>query len=103
MTYEEFYTIVTEARARQLDLLQKKGVDYSDGADRLSGFKQAGRRLGITPLQVLGVYLDKHLAAIGRYIREGQVESEPIQGRIDDAQNFLVLLLALIEEEAIHD
>ena len=46
MTYEEFYTIVTEARARQLDLLQKKGVDYSDGADRLSNFKQAGRRLG---------------------------------------------------------
>lgn len=78
---------------------ETKGKDYSGDEDALSNFKVLAQRLGMTPLQVWGVYALKHIAAIESYIKNGSVESEPIEGRIDDAILYLFLLRGLIEEE----
>ena len=63
-----------------------------------AGFKQGAIRIGLTPLQVWAIYFYKHIAAIETYVKNGSVSSEPIEGRIADAINYLILLRALIEE-----
>lgn len=74
-----------------------KGRDYTGEEDALANLRDRPE-VGLTGGQVLWVYLDKHLRAIQRYILEGQVESEPIEGRIHDAVLYLLLLGALVEE-----
>jgi hypothetical protein len=81
-------------------LNQNKGRDYSGDADALSNFKRHATSLGLTPEQVLYVYLAKHWDAITSYVKNGQVESEPVDGRIDDAITYLLLLKGLVSEQA---
>ena len=80
-----------------------KGQEYTNRSeDRLSNFKDAARRLGLTPIQVLKVYLDKHLCSIQTYIddivygRVGIAYSEPMSGRYADAFLYTILLQALL-------
>ena len=86
-----------------LRVLRVKGHDYTKGSgfktDRLGNFKAAAQRLGLTPEQCLAVHLDKHMAAIFTYCGQGQVESEPIDGRIVDAINYLLLLGKMVREK----
>lgn len=79
-------------------LNRTKGHDYAGDDDALANFKLAGQRLGLTPEAVWGVYASKHWSAIETYIKEGQVESEPIEGRIKDAILYLFLLMGLVAE-----
>jgi hypothetical protein len=103
MNRNEFTSSVIDSTFQEiLELNKRKGHDYAGDDDALSNFKETGKRKGIKPEQVLGVHLDKHLSAIDTYIREGQVESEPIEGRIDDAILYLLLLKGLVME-ASHD
>ena len=79
--------------------MTSKRKDYTrHDPDVLANFKRTARLSGLTPEGVLGVFLQKHLDAIYSYIKAGHAESEPIQGRLDDAANYLLLLGALIEE-----
>lgn len=80
------------------DLLYNKGTEYANDFDVLANFKR-GSQLGITAKQKLGVYLEKHMAAIWSYIANGRVYSEGINGRINDAINYLIFLKDLIYEE----
>lgn len=76
-----------------------KGHDYTHGKGGLESFYDYARRLGILPLQVLGVFFTKHVAAIETYMQHGELKSEPIEGRICDAINYLLLLAKLIAHE----
>lgn len=78
-----------------------KGHDYAGDDDALSNFKDAAERLGMTPYQIWGVYASKHWSAIETFIKEGDVKSEPIAGRIHDIILYGFLLLGLLEEEEI--
>lgn len=84
-------------------LLARKGHDYTQGAQgdrgRLKNFYKTGERNGITPFQALNVYMGKHLDAIDTFVKVGQLESEPIEGRIHDAINYLMLLYKLVQVE----
>lgn len=85
-----------------LKVLTVKGNDYTQGKgnlDRLNNFTTGAEALGLQPRQVLAVYLYKHLTAVLRYLKEGQVESEPIEGRIVDCINYFLLLGKLIAHE----
>lgn len=75
-----------------------KGADYAGDEDALGNFKDAARMLGISPEQVWAVYAHKHISAIMSFCQKGQVESEPIEGRIHDVMVYCVLLLGLIED-----
>lgn len=90
-------------RDRHYDLIKSindaKGKDYAGDEDALANFKDAAKKLGVTPFQVWAVYHHKHQSAIDSFIREGKVESEPIEGRIHDAILYLFLLLGLIADE----
>lgn len=91
-------------------ILTVKGADYTQGESKLSddfgrlkNFYRNGSRLGLSARQVLGVYLNKHLDAIETYLRDGQVESEAIDGRICDAINYLLLLAKMVRVERRDD
>ncbi len=98
MTFEEFDKLLLKMSAEENNIRNTKAVEYTQG-DRLDNFKRIAVELGITPQQVLWVYLKKHMDSIANYIKTGAVLSEPIEGRIMDARVYLSLLRGLIEEE----
>ena len=100
MNAQDFNAIVDDARQRQDSILKTKGLDYTrHEADRLSNFKRSAESIGLTPLQVWAIFFNKHIDAIMAYIKTGKTESEGVEGRIDDAHNYLYLLEALIKEK----
>lgn len=84
-----------------LDLIRKKNADYSQGeqkGDRIAAFRRLAKDNGITMEQVWGVLCGKHLGAVHKFIKEGIVESEHIEGRIHDVINYMILLAAIIDD-----
>lgn len=81
-----------------MELLNKKGSDYSSETDRLSNFKQISDKVKIDPMKVWAIYFTKHLDAIYKFVSTGRLESEPIEERFKDAINYLILGYMLIKE-----
>lgn len=82
-----------------VETLKVKGADYTIGmSDRLHNFRTAAEFTGLTKEQVLGTYLYKHVAAIFAYIK-GKTESEPIEGRICDVINYMLLFAKMVREQ----
>lgn len=99
MNATEFEQVATEILLQCKSTLLSKGADYTRGCeDKLINFKSTGESLGVTPLQVAGIFLRKQLDPIYKYIKGGTLESEPIQSRIADSINYLILFYALIKE-----
>jgi hypothetical protein len=81
-------------------ILATKGHDYTQGSkDRCANFYEAAAFLGQSPFQVWSVYFYKHLTAIFSFAKHGRVESEPIEGRIHDAINYLLLAYKMVKRE----
>lgn len=99
MTFSDCDELITEHTANRLAMCQKKAQEYANSDDRLANFKRNAVILGTTPETILMVYMMKHIDAIGHYVKTGgRVGSEPIEGRIADAQNYLDLLVCLVNE-----
>lgn len=98
MKRDDFHILMDNTFERMKELNTKKGKDYAGDEDALSNFKAAAERLGVTPFQIWAVYADKHWSAIMSFCKEGQLESEPIEGRIDDVMVYCTLLLGLIKD-----
>lgn len=91
-----------EMLAKCRDILGLKGPDYTVGhtEDRLHNFRACSNFLGCSMEQVLAVFAYKHMAAIFAFIRAGgQSESEPIEGRIADVINYMLLFYAILKEK----
>lgn len=91
------------AMLRVLRLLAVKEGEYS-GGERLGNFRRLSRALGLPMATVWAVYYAKHHDAILGYISDAQhgrdrPRSESIQGRIDDAIAYLLLLHEILEAE----
>lgn len=99
MTREEFDTLRDRMYQDICFINEKKGKDYAGSEDALKNFKEVAKRTGLTPKEAWLVYFTKHMMAIETFIRNGQVESEPIEERIKDAILYLFLLHGLIEDE----
>ena len=95
---DHFEKVVSEMR----DLLNNKGREYAGDDDALNNFK-TGTDIGITPLQKSWVFTEKHISSIKSYIKNGkEFSSEPIEGRILDAMNYLFLISCLVKETKEH-
>lgn len=99
MVREEFQRIMGEVYDEIVGLNNTKGHDYAGDQDALRNFKSAADRLSLTPYQIWSVYGDKHWSAIMTFAAEGDVKSEPIEGRIKDCILYLFLLYALALEK----
>jgi hypothetical protein len=77
-----------------------KGVEYSRGEeDANSNFRRTALAMGVTPEQVNRIFGKKHEDAIDYAVKTDNFEgSEPIEERIGDAVNYLLILASLIEQ-----
>lgn len=84
---------------KTLDLLQKKGDDYSK-EDVLSNFKEAGAICGISPeIHCLALIATK-VARLGvLFNKEGNPSNESVQDSISDLITYGFLLQAIVEEK----
>lgn len=90
----------TAARFRMCDA---KSKEYTRGNadDRLCNFKRMGEEtaaINDPTLRAWAIYFLKHIDALWEYLKTGKEGAEGIEGRIDDAQNYLDLLRGIIEE-----
>lgn len=100
MNREDFTKLTQRHFEEILGINKVKGHDYTQGSeDALANFKVVAEPIGLTPEQVWAVYTGKHWQAVLTFCKEGQVESEPIEGRIHDVILYCFLLLGLIEEK----
>lgn len=105
MTPNQFEKLLADQADKLQALTRTKGKEYArDDDDKLANFKRLGKSLNLSPEAVLFVYLSKHLDAITYYV-SGQKwssprdeSSEPIEGRIDDAILYLILLKGLLAD-----
>jgi len=101
MTFDDFDKFQNKLFSECFDIAQTKGKEYANGADRMGNFNRLSERLGISPEQVLYVYLTKHLDAIESYVKTGKVMSEEgIRGRITDAITYLTILAGMAESSS---
>ena len=100
MKNAEFKHLRAKHTETQFMMCDKKSEDYASEEDRLLNFKRSGGNVGLSPEMVLMVFAGKHFDAINSFVRAGGKDdrSEPIIGRIYDLQNYLDLLIGLIEE-----
>lgn len=104
MRKDQFQRLLRETHETMVKLTATKGEEYAnseskDAADQHANFKRLSAELGLTPEQVLSVYLTKHLDAVKSFLRTDREFSEPIEGRIDDAILYLILLKGLVQEK----
>ena len=104
MKQPEFDALLASTFNELSTLTKSKGQEYANSSDQLANFYRLALMLGLAPSVILLVYLQKHLDSIFQYVRSISsgaipIESEPIQGRIDDAILYLILLKALLSEQ----
>lgn len=100
MTNDNFIRYRATTTEARFNLCDAKSREYTRGNDddRLCNFKRIAEVLGLNPLQTWAVYFGKHHDAVIEYIKTGREGTEGIYGRIDDMQNYLDLLRALVAE-----
>jgi hypothetical protein len=103
MKPDDFVLLIDETFRNLHNLSKTKGREYSGVNDRFANFKEIAKDLIITPEQALWVYFYKRFCSIRTHIHDiavnnPRVLSEPIEGRIDDAILYLLLLKGLLRD-----
>ncbi len=100
MKVEAFFKWMKEVQEEEYNIMVGKGKEYTvSDEDKLKNFKSIAERMKTTPAMVAMVYLLKHIDSIRNYVLSGtEASDEPINGRIRDARNYLLLLEAIINE-----
>jgi hypothetical protein len=81
-----------------LPVLSAKGIDYSAGKAANSNFDRIAEAVGVSRFSVWAVFFQKHVGSILSYLKGG-TSAEPIDTRIADAINYLLILASMIHEE----
>lgn len=86
-----------------LNLSDKKRIEYCNGnqdVDVHTNFKVIGEKLGLTPMQVLSVYLNKHIESLSSFFKTGITYSdETIESRVSDIINYLLLAMSMKNDQ----
>jgi len=101
MTSEEYKILRNTFLKETLKLSDSKRIEYTEGNQDdnvLWNFEHIAESTNLKPLQVLSVYLHKHLSSLKSYFKEGKEYSEPIEGRISDIINYLLLMVAMLQK-----
>ena len=106
MTSKEFKQFRDDFLKQTTDLSDIKRIEYTVGKqddDVFTNFKEVGKRLNLPPVDVLGVYLFKHIDSLTSFFKHKKTFSEPLESRISDIVNYGILLLGLLEDEREDD
>ena len=103
MTTERFNEIVEEQLERIRKTLVKKADEYNLEADRLGFFKRAATFANTTPEKALYGFLLKHLVSLNDMVTSGDKYSKELfLEKITDVENYLILLLGLLEDDNMY-
>ena len=101
MNNADFTKVVDDQLAICSQLLTKKGQEYSTEVDRLQHFKKAGAMMGVSPKTALLGMLSKHLISVSDMCQsETKYPTLLWDEKITDTINYMLLLKALVMEEA---
>lgn len=107
MKIDVFNKVIEEQLATCEGMLLHKGEEYAPDAvkqsavDRLAHFKKAAAIMNNTPKAALLGMLTKHLVSVSDMCTDGKKYSlDRWNEKITDSINYLLLLRALVEEEA---
>lgn len=85
-----------------MTMIRQKNADYTQGVakrDRIAAFRRIGGDIDVPMTKVWAIFAQKHWGAVMKFVKDGQVESEPIDGRINDLINYFVLLGAIVHDK----
>lgn len=100
MKYDEFNKVVEAQIGCIRATLVKKAGEYNLEEDRLGFFKRAAAFSGVTPKQALYGFLLKHIVSVNDMIMDGKPHPKALwREKATDIMNYMILLLALVEEE----
>ena len=105
MNVDRFYEVRAAFNEECERLLGSKGHAYTRGTvDKHSNFRRTGDAIGLTPAQVLYIFMHKHWDAVTTWLKDGadpsgNVGGESIRGRLADLRNYVDLLYTLSVEE----
>lgn len=104
MTTHEYDDMATALLADAHEIEVSKRPAYTIGdPDVLANFKRVADRTGLTPGQVLSVYMLKHIDAITAVLsRPDLPQAESFASRCADALNYIKLAHALVAERDAH-
>jgi hypothetical protein len=108
MNNEQFVKDTEEFFKQCIEIMNKKGAEYSGSEDKFANFKRLAAKYGVPIEEIWGIYFSKHIDSIDSFVRKRRkgygisfIESnlsEPITGRIMDAINYLAILKGIIDE-----
>jgi len=101
MNAEEYKNMRERFLTETLQLSDSKRIEYTEGNHKLNvlwNFENIGKTLGLTPMKVLSVYLQKHISSLFNYLKTEKEYAESIEGRIMDIINYLLLLVCMIRK-----
>ena len=106
MERSEFQQLIQELERREKGILDFKQGEYTTREDTLQNFKQVAAMEGRSPAEVAFCYLLKHIQSIGLMTRRKErrwfwedENGEGAKQRFADARNYLIFVMACIEEE----
>jgi len=99
MTNEKFYELVERVLDDCVGIMRSKGDAYAGkDQDKFANFNRLASKLGLNRTKIWMVYFQKHMDALDSFLRGEYNDPEPIEGRIKDAVNYLLLLYGMIQE-----
>ena len=105
MKVNEFFNWAEREFEAEMELMRDKGMEYTVNDEyKLKNFKSIAERLKSKPEFVALTYLLKHMDSVRNYVLDGvEASNEPIEGRLRDIRNYILLLGALILERRESD
>ena len=104
MTLSKFNEIFNKQIEHCREVLSVKGNEYVFNGDRLEHFKKSAAEQETRPKQALWGMASKHFTSLGSMCKaENEFHSKIWNEKITDAMNYLLLLWALVLEEAESD
>jgi len=95
----DFYLLIQKVLEECIETMKGKGDAYAgQGQDKFANFNRLASKLGLNRTKIWMVYFQKHMDAIDSFLRGEYNDPEPIEGRIKDAVNYLLLLYGMIQE-----
>ena len=102
MNNDDFNRILNEQTELMQKVLGHKAEEYASDVDRLHNFRVASELQGISMRQAVGGMMAKHTTSVYDLIQKEELaDLDMWQEKIGDHLNYLVLLMAVVKEEAL--
>jgi len=99
MNHEERNRFLRDEFDKIMRIAESKGIEYSNSDIDANLNFYSDEEIGISALQSVGVFMNKHYRSIRSFLKNGETFSEPIEGRIHDLILYGLIMLSIIKEK----